>query len=157
MERGGRGRGGGEREGGRVRSVEEREREPKAVEVGGDEGWKKKGEVRRMAMNAPRNTHTGSISHTTSQLQSVSTCTYVRTYILYIRICMYIVEVCTHVFVCYCTSRTPCILSQSHSPGPLNEPVDGAAVDQRGEHAAASPEGVPHRTHAQHNVQLVLD
>lgn len=38
--------------------------------------------------------------------------------------------------------------------GYLDEPVDGAAVDQRREHAAAGPEGVAHRAHAQHDVQL---
>ena len=42
-------------------------------------------------------------------------------------------------------------------PGPLGEPVNGAAVDQRGEHTTARTEGISHRAHAEDNVQLVLD
>ena len=40
--------------------------------------------------------------------------------------------------------------------GPLGEPVNGAAVDEGGEHATPCPEGIPHRTHTYDNVQLVL-
>lgn len=38
---------------------------------------------------------------------------------------------------------------------PGAEPVDGAAVDEGGEHAAAGPEGAPHGAHGQHAVQVV--
>ena len=38
---------------------------------------------------------------------------------------------------------------------PGAEPVDGAAVDEGGEHAAARPESAPHRAHGQHTVQVV--
>ena len=41
--------------------------------------------------------------------------------------------------------------------GPLSEPVDGAAVDERGEHTASRAEGISYWTHAQHDVQLVLN
>ena len=43
------------------------------------------------------------------------------------------------------------------SPWPLSEPVNGAAVDKRGEHPTPGPEGVTHRAHADHYVQSVLD
>ena len=39
--------------------------------------------------------------------------------------------------------------------GPGAEPVDGAAVDEGGELAAAGPEGAAHRAHGQHAVQVV--
>ena len=38
---------------------------------------------------------------------------------------------------------------------PLGEPVDGAAVDERGKHATARAKRVAHRAHAQHDVQVV--
>lgn len=38
--------------------------------------------------------------------------------------------------------------------GYLDEPVDGAAVDQRRKHATTGSEGVANRAHAQHDVQL---
>lgn len=37
----------------------------------------------------------------------------------------------------------------------LDKPVDGAAVDERGEHTAARAESITHWTHTQHNVQLL--
>mmetsp|Transcript_3151 Transcript_3151/g.13663 ORF Transcript_3151/g.13663 Transcript_3151/m.13663 type:complete len:966 (+) Transcript_3151:6936-9833(+) len=39
--------------------------------------------------------------------------------------------------------------------GPLHEPVDGAAVDQRGELAASRPESLAHGGHAQDDVEVV--
>lgn len=38
---------------------------------------------------------------------------------------------------------------------PGAEPVNGAAVNEGGELAAAGSEGVPHRAHCQHTVQVV--
>ena len=38
---------------------------------------------------------------------------------------------------------------------PLGEPVDGTAVDDRGEHAAARAEGRADGRHTEHNVQVV--
>eukprot|EP00965_Chrysotila_dentata_P002107 69624-Pleurochrysis_carterae.AAC.1 len=49
----------------------------------------------------------------------------------------------------------------SHRPGrmrlwrPAVEPVDGAAVDERGEHAASHTEGRAHRRHGEHDVQVL--
>ncbi len=40
---------------------------------------------------------------------------------------------------------------------PGHEPVDRAAVDERGEHAQARAEGVTDRTHGQDHVQVGLD
>ena len=40
--------------------------------------------------------------------------------------------------------------------GPLREPVDGAAVDQGGEHAQPRAEGIPNGRHAQHHVEVCL-
>lgn len=37
---------------------------------------------------------------------------------------------------------------------PLREPVDGGAVDEAREHAAALAEGITHRAEAQHNMQV---
>ena len=37
---------------------------------------------------------------------------------------------------------------------PVKKAIDGAAGDQGGQLAAAQPEGLPNRAHAQHNVQL---
>lgn len=39
----------------------------------------------------------------------------------------------------------------------LDKPVDGAAVDKRGEHTTARAESIPHWTHTQHDVQLLSD
>mmetsp|Transcript_36696 Transcript_36696/g.116794 ORF Transcript_36696/g.116794 Transcript_36696/m.116794 type:complete len:681 (+) Transcript_36696:3332-5374(+) len=42
-------------------------------------------------------------------------------------------------------------------PRPLIEPVDGAAVDERGEHAAAHAEGVADGRHGEDDVQVLAD
>jgi hypothetical protein len=39
--------------------------------------------------------------------------------------------------------------------GPAAEPVESAAVDKCGELSTPDPEGLPHRTHAQNDVQVV--
>ena len=41
--------------------------------------------------------------------------------------------------------------------GPRAEPVDGCAVDERGELAAAGSEGLADRAHGQDQVQVVTD
>lgn len=41
--------------------------------------------------------------------------------------------------------------------GPPGEPVESAAVDERGEHSAADSEGVSYGRHAQTDVQVVSD
>ena len=38
--------------------------------------------------------------------------------------------------------------------GPHLEPVDGAAVDERREHAKTVPEGVTNRAHREHDVKI---
>ena len=49
------------------------------------------------------------------------------------------------------------LMQHCHSLRPLREPVDGAAVDKGGEHSAARAEGVSDWTHAEDDVQFVLD
>lgn len=51
--------------------------------------------------------------------------------------------------------REPCARSKQENRQSL--PVDGAAVDEGGEHAEAVAERVSDRTHRQHNVKTGLD
>lgn len=44
---------------------------------------------------------------------------------------------------------------EDHDPQRQGLPVDGAAVDERGEETAPGTEGLPNRAHGQHNVQVV--
>lgn len=39
----------------------------------------------------------------------------------------------------------------------LDKPINGAAVHKGGKHPASGPEGLPHRAHAENNVQLLTD
>lgn len=45
----------------------------------------------------------------------------------------------------------------THLVRPLHEPVDGAAVDDRGEHTEPRPEGFSQRRHTQHDVNVGPD
>jgi len=44
---------------------------------------------------------------------------------------------------------------KTHHPSHLSEPIDGGAADERGELPATHTEALPHRTHSQHDVQVV--
>ena len=42
-------------------------------------------------------------------------------------------------------------------PWPLSEPVNGTAIDKRGEHTTARTESIPYRTHTQYDMKIVTN
>ena len=46
---------------------------------------------------------------------------------------------------------------EPHLPWPLSEPVNGTAVDKRGEHTTARAECIPYGTHTQNDMKVVTN
>lgn len=60
-------------------------------------------------------------------------------------------------FLCITITFTFTILTKLTIATYLHKPVNGAAVNHWRKHTTSGPEGIAHRTHTQHNVQLLQE